>query len=545
MKLKAIVLAMMTLSALTLAGCGSDGDKGDTGATGPAGSDGSNGQNGTDGRDYTAANEWFMAGQATVANASKNSISDPAGKAKNIILFVGDGMGISTLTAARIYQGQQQGNSGEENRLSFETFPYSGLVKTYSANQQTPDSAPTMTAIVTGVKTKDGIISVSDAAVRDECSTSAGHEVMTALELAEIAGMSTGIISTARLTHATPAATYSHAVERNWEADSDMPQAALDAGCKDIASQLIDFPYGDGPEVAMGGGRTYFMPNTATDPEYGRTGRRNDGRDLTAEWTSKYSDGAYVWNRAQFMSVDTSSVKHLLGLFENSHMQYEADRVDVDGAGEPSLAEMTSRALEMLKQNDKGYFLMVEGGRIDHAHHAGNAARALEDTVALSDAVRVAMEKADKDTLILVTADHSHVFTIAGYPVRGNPILGLVRGVNESGEPATTYSTDSNGMPYTTLGYANGPGFGFGNDPVNTDNHRPDLNLYNVTDVDYRQEATVPLGSETHAGEDVAVYATGPGAQLVTGSVEQNMLFHVMNYAANLVGRAEAAQTQN
>ncbi|MCL1074762.1 alkaline phosphatase [Shewanella dokdonensis] len=545
MKLKAIVLAMMTLSALTLVGCGSDGDKGDTGATGPAGSDGSNGQNGTDGRDYTAANEWFMAGQAAVANASKNSVSDPAGKAKNVILFVGDGMGISTLTAARIYQGQQQGNSGEENRLSFETFPYSGLVKTYSANQQTPDSAPTMTAIVTGVKTKDGIISVSDAAVRDECSTSSGHEVMTALELAEIAGMSTGIISTARLTHATPAATYSHSVERNWESDKEMSPAALNAGCKDIASQLIDFPYGDGPEVAMGGGRTYFMPNTATDPEYGSAGRRNDGRDLTAEWTSKYSDGAYVWNRDQFMSVDTSSVKHLLGLFENSHMQYEADRVDGDGAGEPSLAEMTSRALEMLKQNDKGYFLMVEGGRIDHAHHAGNAARALEDTVALSDAVRVAMEKADKDTLILVTADHSHVFTIAGYPVRGNPILGLVRGVNESGEPATTYSTDSNGMPYTTLGYANGPGFGFDSDPINQDNHRPDLNLYNVTDVDYRQEATVPLGSETHAGEDVAVYAMGPGAQLVTGSVEQNMLFHVMNYAANLVGRAEAAQTQN
>ncbi|MFQ6371674.1 alkaline phosphatase [Shewanella sp. YIC-542] len=541
MKLKTIVLAMMTMSALTLAGCGNDGDKGDVGATGLAGNDGSNGQDGSNGHDYTAANQWFQDGQATVAKAGENSVSDPAGKAKNVILFVGDGMGISTLTAARIYQGQQQGRSGEENRLSFETFPYSGLVKTYSANQQTPDSAPTMTAMVTGVKTKDGIVSVSDQSVRGQCNSSAGHEVRTALELAEIAGMSTGIISTARLTHATPAATYAHSVERNWEADSNMSQDALDAGCKDIASQLLDFPFGDGPEVAMGGGRTYFMPNTATEPEYGNNGRRKDGRDLTAEWTSKYSDGAYVWNREQFMSVDTSNVKHLLGLFENSHMQYEADRAD-DGAGEPSLAEMTSRALDMLKRNDKGYFLMVEGGRIDHAHHAGNAARALEDTVALSDAVRVAMEKADKDTLILVTADHSHVFTIAGYPVRGNPILGLVRGVNESGEPATTYSTDSNGMPYTTLGYANGQGFGVGGENVSQGDYRPDLNLYDVASVNFYQEATVPLGSETHAGEDVAVYAKGPGAQLVTGSVEQNMLFHVMNYAANLVGRAEATQ---
>lgn len=539
MKLKAIVLAMTTaLAALALTGCGDDGD---TGAAGPAGQDGSAGENGNDGRDYTAVNQWFVEGQATVSQASQRSISDPAGKAKNVILFVGDGMGISTLTAARIYQGQQQGHSGEENRLSFETFPYSGLVKTYSANQQTPDSAPTMTAIVTGVKTKDGIIGVDDQAIRGNCASGQNQAVLSALQLAEIAGMSTGVVSTARLTHATPAATYAHAVERNWEADSNMPQAAIDAGCTDIAAQLIDFPYGDGIEVALGGGRTYFMANTETDPENGSNGRRNDGRDLTAEWTSKYSDSAYVWNREQFLAVDTRNVKHLLGLFENSHMQYEADRQD-DVAGEPSLAEMTSRALDMLKQNDKGYFLMVEAGRIDHAHHAGNAARALQDTVALSEAVRVAMEKADDDTLILVTADHSHVFTIAGYPVRGNPILGLVRGVDDNGSASTTYSTDSNGMPYTTLGYANGPGFGYGNDPINTDSYRPDLNLYDVTDVNYRQEATVPLDSETHAGEDVAVYAKGPGAQLVTGSVEQNMLFHVMNYAADLVNRAEANQ---
>ncbi|EKE77588.1 alkaline phosphatase [Gallaecimonas xiamenensis] len=536
--MKKLALVMATIAALGLAGCGDDGDNG---AAGTPGADGSNGNNGTDGRDFTAVNQWYLAGQSTVAKASESSISDPAGKAKNVILFVGDGMGVSTLTAARIFEGQQQGKSGEENRLSFETFPYSGLVKTYSSNQQTPDSAPTMSAIVTGAKTKDGMLSITDDAVRGNCASGQGHEMVSALALAEMAGMSTGIISTARLTHATPAATYAHSVERNWEADSNMPAAAISAGCTDIASQLIDFPYGDGIEVALGGGRTYFMPNTETDPEYGSNGRRSDGRDLTTEWTTKHPDSSYVWNRDQFMNVDLASTKHLLGLFENSHMQYEADRSD-DSAGEPSLAQMTSRALDMLKQNDKGYFLMVEGGRIDHAHHAGNAARALEDTVALSEAVRVAMEKAGPDTLILVTADHSHVFTIAGYPVRGNPILGLVRSVDENGEAAKTLSVDANGMPYTTLGYANGPGFGFGNDAVNMASYRPDLNLYDVTDVDYRQEATVPLGSETHAGEDVAVYAMGPGAQLVTGSVEQNLLFHVMNYAADLEGRAEANQ---
>lgn len=529
------ILALSAALALALAGCSSDGDDGAAGAPGTAGPEG------PAGRDYSEVNSWYSSAAAAVARASTTSYSETPGAAKNVILFVGDGMGVSTLTAARILEGQLAGEMGEDNQLSFETFPHVGLVKTYSANQQTSDSAPTMTALVTGVKTKDGLLSVTDAAVRSDCASTKGQELVTSLMLAEMAGMSTGIISTARLTHATPAATYAHSANRDWEADANMPAQALSDGCKDIAAQLIDFGYGDGLEVALGGGRSYFTPDTAVDPEYGGNGRRKDGRDLTAEWLSKYSNSAYIWNRDQFMAVNTATTDHLLGLFEPSHLQYEADRAD-DVGGEPSLAEMTSRSLDILKRNDKGYFLMVEAGRIDHAHHGGNAARALHDTIALSDAVRVAMEKAGPDTLILVTADHSHVFTIAGYPTRGNPILGLVRGNNADGKPAAGYDTDANGMPYTTLGYANGPGFGFGADPVNQDEQRPDLNLYDVTSMDFRQEATVPMGSETHAGEDVAVFARGPGASLVTGSIEQHALFHVMERAAGLIARAEAAQ---
>ena len=536
-------LALSVALAMTLIGCG-DGDDGAAGAQGIQGAQGEQGTAGADGqpgRDFSEVKTWYSSAAAAVARASTTNFSETAGKAKNVILFVGDGMGISTLTASRILEGQLAGEMGEDNRLSFETFPHVGLVKTYSSNQQTSDSAPTMTALVTGVKTKDGLLSVTDAAVRSNCASMQGQELVTSLMLAEMAGMSTGIISTARLTHATPAATYAHSVNRDWEADSNMPAQAITDGCKDIAAQLIDFNYGNGLEVALGGGRSYFTPDTDVDPEYGSNGRRKDGRNLTSEWTSKYSNSAYIWNRDQFMNVDTSTTDHLLGLFEPSHMQYEADRAD-DAGGEPSLAEMTSRSLDILKRNDKGYFLMVEAGRIDHAHHGGNAARALHDTIALSDAVQVAMAKAGPDTLILVTADHSHVFTIAGYPTRGNPILGLVRGNNADGKPANGYDTDANGMPYTTLGYANGLGFGSGNSPLNMDAQRPDLNLYDVTHIDFRQEATVPLGSETHAGEDVAVYAKGPGASLVSGSIEQHALFHVMERAAGLIARAEAAQ---
>ena len=112
------------------------------------------------------------------------------GKAKNVILFVGDGMGISTLTAARIFEGQSRGESGEENRLSFENFPYSALSKTYSANQQTSDSAPTMSAIMTGVKTDEGTISVNQNVVHSDYRTVGGNEAKTLLEYAEESGRS-------------------------------------------------------------------------------------------------------------------------------------------------------------------------------------------------------------------------------------------------------------------------------------------------------------------------------------------------------------------
>ncbi|KFZ37865.1 alkaline phosphatase [Shewanella mangrovi] len=474
--------------------------------------------------DYQTQSSWFTAGADAVA--AKVAQARNTGSTKNVILFVGDGMGVSTLTAARIYQGQAAGHTGEENRLSFETFPYSALSKTYSVNQQTPDSAPTMTAMVTGVKTEDGMLSVSSDSIRGNCLSSKGNELKTALELAEDLGKSTGIISTARLTHATPAATYAHTPERNWEADSNMTTEAINNGCHDIAYQLVMDAPGNGLEVALGGGRSYFLPNTVTDGE-GATGRRADGNDLTAAWTENYSNAAYVWNQEQFDAVDTTTTDHLLGLFQSSHMQYEADRAD-DVGGEPSLAEMTSKAIDLLAKNDQGYFLMVEGGRIDHAHHAGNASRALQDTVALSDAVKAAMDKVDlSDTLIIVTADHSHTFTIAGYPARGNPILGLVHAPED-----TTIAQDptlaNDGLPYTTLGYANGPGAKNG--------ARADLSAVDTTDVEFLQQAQVPLSSETHAAEDVAIYATGPGAYLFQGSVEQNVIFHVMNQAAALGG---------
>ena len=467
---------------------------------------------------------WYQNGAAAMARAKQLAGKQRA--AKNVILFLGDGMGISTITAARIFEGQLRGESGEENQLSFEQFPNVALSKTYSANQQTSDSAPTMTAIVTGVKTKDGILSVDQNVVRGDYKTVKGNELPTVLEMAEQRGLSTGVVTTTRVTHATPAACYAHIADRDWESDANLPKNAVDAKFPDIARQLIEFPYGDGLEVALGGGRANFLPRETADPEYeAEKGNRQDGRNLTEEWTRKNPDSQYVWNKQQFDSIDPKKTKHLLGLFERSHMKFEHDR-PTDEAGEPSLTEMTTKAIDILANNKKGYFLMVEGGRIDHAHHEGNAYRALTETIEFSNAVRAALAKVNlKDTLIIVTADHSHTFNIGGYPVRGNNILGLVRSNDEQGNADHRYDLDKNGLPYTTLNYANGRG---------ALPKRPDLTNIDTTALDYKQEAIAPLTDETHGGEDVAIFATGPGAELVRGVMEESWIFQVMTTALRL-----------
>lgn len=535
------LLVLSIAAILGLTACGSDGDNGINGT------DGSAGTNGQNGKDWSAANQWYIDGQNRVTQAADYTPNTDAGAAKNIILFVGDGMGVSTVTAARILEGQLNGATGEENSLSFETLPHLGLAKTYNVDGQTPDSAGTMTAMITGVKTDVGVISQAEGVTRGNCASTSGQNLMTALELASIAGLSTGVVSTARITHATPAATYAHVPERDWEADSNLPAEAVANGCKDIAAQLLDFNQGKGVNVVMGGGRRAFIPNTVVD-DTGKAGKRNDGRDLTAEWLALYPNAKYVSDRDGFINLDPASTDHLLGLFNSSHMEYDYDRVETGVRGEPSLAEMTAKSIDILSKNNQGFVLIVEAGRIDHAHHAGNAARALHDTIALSEAVRVAMEKTSaNDTLLMVTADHSHVFTIAGYPTRGNPILGLVKSNDANGLPSATNATDANGMPYTTVGYANGLGFASlatgGDERYNTAAlaGRVDLNYTDPQSAGFHQEALVPLSSETHAGEDVAIFARGPGASLIEGTVEQNHLFHVMNYAGDLVNKANAA----
>ena len=433
---------------------------------------------------------------STEKNNTPDTHKEEPGQAKNVILFIGDGMGISTITATRIFDGQSKDMEGEENSLAFDNFENVALIETYNTNAQVPDSAGTATAIMSGYKTNIGTINVRPGQKYEGCGSIPAIKTLT--DRSHSAGKSVGIVTTTRITHATPAAMFAHADNRNWESDSEVPKEAKEAGCKSIAQQMVESE----AEIIMGGGTSKFSENQLIT--------------LKANYT-------FAENKADMKNFKDGKLR---ALFSKSHMSFEADR---DPAEQPSLAEMTETAIKNLKSNQEGYVLMVEAGRIDHAHHGTNAFRALTDAQALNEAVKVAIEMASEETLIMVTADHSHVFTMAGYPVRGNPILGLVKSIDQTtGLPSDSYEKALDGKPYTTLGYHNGPHL-----RVASADNRP-LTNEDVQDRNYRQQTAIPMNTETHAGEDVALFGHGPGSENIRGVMEQNKISDVIDLALGL-----------
>ena len=489
-----------------------------------------------------------LVGAALLAGCIVSTDSPPAQPsaardiARNVILFIGDGMGVSTVTAARIFDGQSLGMTGEEHELVFETFPHIALVKTYNTNQQVPDSAGTATAMMTGRKTRAGVINIGPEAHRRDCRAAMDNPLKPLGAIAKEQGKAVGVVTTTRLTHATPAAVFAHSPERDWESDQYLPESDRALGCRDIAHQLTRFDVGGGLDVALGGGRSEF---------YGREfdgNRVGEQDDLIREWLDAGSNRAHITTRDELTGLRAArqpgnrpgqqpeefpepqsaqpSRQQVLGIFSRSHMTYVAEREP--DTTEPTLAEMTTAAIDLLEESEDGYFLMVEGGRIDHGHHDGKPGYALLETQAFVRAIEAALEQVDlEETLVLVTADHSHVFTIAGYPVRGNPILGLVVENDVTGEPSPAAAVDASGTPYTTLGYANGPG-------AAADQSRPAPEtgtgaVYQslIPVVSPRIDGSLDY-SETHGGEDVALYGIGLGSERVGGVIEQNLVFDII-----------------
>jgi alkaline phosphatase len=433
-------------------------------------------------------------------------------QAKNIIFFLGDGMGPTTITAARIYRYR------EEGLLNFERLDRTARIKTYSNDAMVTDSAPSMGAYMTGVKINNDVISLQGAkplapgkdangnATVDRCGENNGSAPQTILELAKAAGRAVGAITTTELTHATPASTFSHVCNRN--------------AAYTIAQQIVPGGAGynprlrDGVDVLMGGGRPHFTPFDAKANPHGRA----DGRDLLAEFKAR---GYFVAaTRADMMSALPN--RKFVGIYADSHLDYATVRKPT----QPTLAEMTGKSIELLSTNPKGFFLMVEGGKIDHALHDSNAKNALEEVVDFDNAIQAALERMRQldpgleHTLIVVTADHDHTMVMNGYPKRGNPILGIVRDY-ATGQPAH----DADGKTYTTLVYGGGP---------NRQEVRTDVDEARAQALDYHQEAAVRLPGEGHGGGDVKLYAAGAGAAPFKGTMENTRVFELMKAAAGL-----------
>jgi alkaline phosphatase len=471
----------------------------------------------------------LIAGCGNSNNSGTSSSTDGqanTGTPTNVIFFLGDGMGMATMTAARIYA------VGEDGELTMDTLPETAFVKTYSNDAQVTDSAPSMSAYMTGVKMNNEVISMSSDTkaidpvndangnkLANNCGSGNGKSVPTLLEQAKAKGLSTGVVTTTRVTHATPAATYSHICHRDLE--NDIAAQAVPGGTGYNAA------LGSGLDVLLGGGRQFFQT-------VANGGKRSDGRDLIAEM--KAMNYAYASNAAEFNAIDGTKTGRLLGLFTASHMSYDLDR---DPAKEPSLADMTTKAMDVLSKNSKGYFLMVEGGRIDHALHETTAKKALQDTQAFDNAIKAALAKARstdpdlKNTLIVVTADHDHTLVLNGYAKRTGKTTASNAGVLGVVKDYVTgaVTKDADGAPYSIIGFGNGE-----NRTQSSRTAMASLDDSVTSANTYHQEAVVRVtaGNETHGGTDVFLGAIGKGADTFNGTIDNTKVNALVKAAAGL-----------
>ncbi|MTI85712.1 MAG: alkaline phosphatase [Firmicutes bacterium] len=292
--------------------------------------------------------------------------------AENVILMVPDGTGIAHTTLARWYKGDP---------LALDEIA-AGLVKTYSAESAVTDSAPAATAFATGFKSNDEYVSVlpdktTTPGVKPAAADQQFKPVASVLEGAKMLGKATGLIATKMIEDATPAAFSAHTPDRR-DSDSVAEQQVY---------QQID--------VVLGGGLDYLLPENAG-------GKRKDGQNMVHVLENFGYD---VVKTSEEMK--NSSAAKLWGAFTPKHMSYDIDRIPTE---EPSLAEMTDKAIDVLSQDPEGFFLLVEGSQIDMASHANDPVGVISETLAFDKAVNIALEfaKQNPDTLLIVAADHGN-----------------------------------------------------------------------------------------------------------------------------------------
>lgn len=422
---------------------------------------------------------------------------------KNVIFLLGDGMSNQEITAARYY------TYGAAGRMNVDRLPFTGFNTTWSLKPGTgrllpdydPDSASTGTAWATGNKTIDERVSQGPSTAIEVPGDNTDYR--TVLEKAQAAGKKVGDVSTAEITDATPAVLASHISLRGCQGPADTAKSCAketkDAGgLGSIAEQEVDHKV----DVLLGGGRARFEQTV--------TGGSDKGKTVVQSAQGK--GYRYVTSSAGLNQV-TNLDQPVLGLFTPGNMTTEwSGPTATPGAGfpaqkcnetnrpsnEPSLAAMTRRAISLLgaRKNRKGFFLQVEGASIDKQDHAANPCAQVGETVAFDDAVGVALDyqRSHPDTLVVVSADHSHTSEIVSEDSTGtgNP-------TGYSGN-LTTRDNQTMRMTYGTAGYG-----GEGKAPV------------------------TPPPSQQHTGGVVPVWGTGPTAYNVLGTNDQTDLFRLLS----------------
>ncbi len=437
-----------------------------------------------------------------------------AGGARNIILFIGDGMGDSEITIARNYE------LGAAGDFAMDTLPMTGDYTTYSVLEEdpetpdyVPDSAATGTAWATGFKTSNN--RVSTTAKTDE-------DLTTILELAQQSGKLTGNVSTAELTDATPAVLNAHVTSRDCKGPEDMDEKCpqdkkSEGGPGSIAEQSVDH----GVDVLLGGARSSFEQTIDAGPDEGST--------VVESAERQGYDVVYDTDNMEAAQPGTK----LLGLFaeENMDLLYSGEPAEADHDFEsqtckedqlppeqPDLASMTNKAIEMLDGNEQGFFLQVESASIDKEDHISNPCEQIGETVNLDNAVAAGLEyaAANPDTLVVVTGDHGHTSQIV-------PTLGTSGYHSDDyeyelpGEAATLNTADGTKM---TVSYAS--------------NTFRDENGEIIEGEDSED-------SHTHTGTQIRLAAQGPSAERVLGKTDQTDLFYTMADAMGLDSSAAAS----